>query len=174
MKQFFKPVALMLAWLGGIQSSPAPILLGALQVGILPPAAVTAGAHWQADGGALQTNGAVLQFASGSVHTVSFTSISGWAAPASFAVTILGAQTIVTNGTYLAAAPPVLAVSRTATNSVVVSWPSAFTGWNPQQTTNLAGTNWNTPAETVQDDGTNKFIIVSPAAGNVFYRLKNP
>jgi hypothetical protein len=53
-----------------------------------------------------------------------------------------------------------------------VSSPS--TGWNLQQNTNLSTTNWVAPLETVNDDGTNRFIIVNPPAGNRFYRLKNP
>ena len=37
-----------------------------------------------------------------------------------------------------------------------------------------ATSNWVTPAETVQDNLTNKFIIVNPPTGNRFYRLRNP
>lgn len=40
-----------------------------------------------------------------------------------------------------------------------------------QQNTNLAGVSWVTPVETVNDNGTNKFIIVNPPDGNRFYRL---
>jgi hypothetical protein len=48
------------------------------------------------------------------------------------------------------------------------------TGWSLQQNTDLATTNWVTPAETINNDGTNKFIIVKPPTGNRYYRLKNP
>jgi hypothetical protein len=35
----------------------------------------------------------------------------------------------------------------------------------------LDTTNWVTPPESVNDNGTNKFILVAPPAGNRFYRL---
>jgi hypothetical protein len=69
---------------------------------------------------------------------------------------------------------PVLTIKLTATNTAQVYWPSPSTGFNLQVNTNLATTNWVTPAETVQDNGTIKFIIVNPPAGNRFYRLKSP
>jgi len=69
---------------------------------------------------------------------------------------------------------PVLSIKLTTTNTAQVYWPSPSTGYNLQVNTNLATTNWVTPAETVQDNGTIKYIIVSPPTGNRFYRLKNP
>jgi hypothetical protein len=69
---------------------------------------------------------------------------------------------------------PFLRIFLTATNTAVVSWPSPAAGWDLQQTTNLVTTNWIPPLESVADDGTNRFIIVSPPAGNRFYRLHNP
>ncbi len=68
---------------------------------------------------------------------------------------------------------PLLSVWRTTTNTVVVSWPSPATGFALYQNTNVNTTNWVTPVETVYDNGTNKFIIVNPPAGNRFYRLHN-
>jgi len=69
---------------------------------------------------------------------------------------------------------PVLSIKLTTTNTTQVYWPSPSTGFNLQVNTNLVSTNWVTPAETVQDNGTIKFIIVNPPTGNRFYRLKNP
>ncbi len=69
---------------------------------------------------------------------------------------------------------PWLAVWRTPTNSVVVFWPSSSIGFALYQNTNLGTTNWVPPAETVHDDGTNRFIIVNPPTGNRFYRLHKP
>jgi hypothetical protein len=66
---------------------------------------------------------------------------------------------------------PLLRIFRTPTNTVVVSWPSPSTGWNLQQNTNLTTTNWVAPLEAVQDDGTNRFIVVNPPTGSRFYRL---
>jgi hypothetical protein len=69
---------------------------------------------------------------------------------------------------------PSLAVTRTTTNTVVISWPSPAAGWNLEQNTNLTSATWVTPAESVTDDGSTKSIIVNPAAGNRFYRLHKP
>lgn len=66
---------------------------------------------------------------------------------------------------------PDLKIFLSATNTAVVQWPSSATGWTLQQNTNLAGVSWVTPVETVNDNGTNKFIIVNPPDGNRFYRL---
>jgi hypothetical protein len=67
---------------------------------------------------------------------------------------------------------PTLSIFLTGTNTAVVYWPSPSTGFGLQQNTNLVTTNWITPSETVNDNGTSKFIIVNPPTGNRFYRLK--
>jgi hypothetical protein len=69
--------------------------------------------------------------------------------------------------------PPLLGIQITG-NTVMVYWPSPSTGFNPQVNTNLGTANWVTPAETVQDNGTIKYLLVSPPAGNRFYRLQHP
>jgi hypothetical protein len=69
---------------------------------------------------------------------------------------------------------PLLAISRTSTNTVMVSWPSPSTGFGLQQNTNLNTANWVTPSETVTDNGTIKFIILSSPTGNRYYRLFKP
>jgi len=69
---------------------------------------------------------------------------------------------------------PLLTITRTVTNTVVVSWPSPSTGWNLQQNTNLNTSTWVSPPESVTDNGSIKYIIVSPPTGNRFYRLQKP
>jgi hypothetical protein len=69
---------------------------------------------------------------------------------------------------------PWLKIILTSTNTAVVFWPSPSTGWNLKQNVDLRTTNWATPPESITDDGTNKFIIVNPPAGNRFYRLHKP
>ena len=69
---------------------------------------------------------------------------------------------------------PLLKIFLTTTNTAVVQWPFPSTGYSLQQNTNLTTATWVAPAESVNNDGTNKFIIVNPPAGNRFYRLKNP
>ncbi|MGO8838623.1 MAG: glycoside hydrolase family 44 protein [Limisphaerales bacterium] len=62
--------------------------VGSLQVTITPAGAVSAGAQWQVDGGALQNSGATVANLSEGIHTVSFSTVSGWITPASQTVTI--------------------------------------------------------------------------------------
>jgi hypothetical protein len=53
----------------------------------------------------------------------------------------------------------------------MVSWPAPSTGFVLQQNTNLNFSVWLPPPQVINDDGTNKFIIVNPAAGMCWYRL---
>lgn len=69
---------------------------------------------------------------------------------------------------------PALHIDLTTTNTAVVWWPSPSTGFNLQVTSKLNSPAWATPPETVQDNGTRKFIVVSPPTGNRYYRLKSP
>src|SRR5436190_7754944 len=69
---------------------------------------------------------------------------------------------------------PLLTIMSTATNTIVVSWPSPSTGFNLQQTDNLNGGPWTTPSETLNDDGVTKSIIINPSAGIRFYHLAKP
>jgi len=69
---------------------------------------------------------------------------------------------------------PLLAILNTGTNAVLLSWPSPSTGFNLQQTSDLTTTNWTQVDLPVGDDGTTKRVIIAPAAGNRFFRLKWP
>ncbi|PWU17865.1 MAG: hypothetical protein C5B50_10430 [Verrucomicrobia bacterium] len=75
---------------------------------------------------------------------------------------------------FQAAAPPRLTISRTATNSIIVSWPYPSTGFSLVQNTALNTTNWVTPPQTVTNNGIINYIIVTPIVGNRFYRLQQP
>jgi len=68
---------------------------------------------------------------------------------------------------------PLLAIRHTATNTAVVFWPSPSPGWTLRQNTSPFTGAWTPPAETLNDDGTYRFIIVNPPAGSRFYRLSN-
>lgn len=68
---------------------------------------------------------------------------------------------------------PLLSIFRTATNTVVVSWPSPSTGFNLQVNGDLSTSNWVSAGAPI-DNGTNKVLIVNPPVGNRFYRLSNP
>jgi hypothetical protein len=69
---------------------------------------------------------------------------------------------------------PLLTIRNTATNTVIVSWPSTPIGFVPQQTANLNSAGWAPAPESIVDDGTNKFIILPAPAGTRFYRLTRP
>jgi hypothetical protein len=68
---------------------------------------------------------------------------------------------------------PQLSIQLTATNTVIISWPSPSPGFNLQQNINLATGTWVAPSESVGNNGTIKFIVVSPPTGNRVYRLSN-
>jgi hypothetical protein len=72
-----------------------------------------------------------------------------------------------------AGAPPLI-IFLTTSNTAVVQWPSPSTGWVLQQNATVESASWATPVETLNDDTTNRFIIVAPPAGNRFYRLYRP
>src|ERR1043166_1063872 len=92
-----------------------------------------------------------------------------------------GGQYSVTGGFWrlLAVVPtpgaPTLTITRTTTNTVVISWPSPSTGFQLQQKTNtISSVNWSNVLTTPADDGTTKSVLVSPPTGNRFYRLFKP
>jgi hypothetical protein len=66
---------------------------------------------------------------------------------------------------------PTLTVTHSG-NNVTVSWPSPSTGFQLQQNSNLATTNWTTSGFSIFDDGTNKSVTISSPTGNLFFRLK--
>ncbi len=67
--------------------------------------------------------------------------------------------------------PPTLSVSLTATNTVVVTWPLAWSGYTLQQNSDLTTTNWVDKTNPITADS-NEFQVVIPLlSGQVFYRL---
>jgi hypothetical protein len=66
---------------------------------------------------------------------------------------------------------PILFIKSTATNSVVISWPSPSATWALQQNGDLNTTNWTDVLIAPDNDGTNNSVVVSPAVGSEFYRL---
>ena len=70
---------------------------------------------------------------------------------------------------------PLLSVTRTTINTVLVSWVSPSTGFDLQVNTNsVAGVNWSNAPGPIQDNGTIKYLIINPPTGNRFYRLFKP
>src|SRR5689334_22148097 len=68
---------------------------------------------------------------------------------------------------------PQLIITRTDTNTVVVSWSSSLTAFSLEQNEDLGAPNWIASSERIEvtDDGRWKFIVVNPPPGNRFYRL---
>jgi hypothetical protein len=62
----------------------------------------------------------------------------------------------------------------TATNTVLIYWPSPSTGFNLQQNTNLAAATWLDPAEPVNDNGAIRYVVVANPTGSRLFRLAKP
>ena len=67
---------------------------------------------------------------------------------------------------------PLLKVSLTSSNSVLVSWPSPSTGFILEQALNVGAPAWVTNTLPITDDGTTRSVVVKPPQGNLFFRLK--
>ena len=74
---------------------------GSLQTTISPAGAINAGALWQVDGGAWQTNGATVPGLTVGNHTVAFSFLGGWTNPASQILAINANQLTTANGNYV-------------------------------------------------------------------------
>ncbi len=72
------------------------------------------------------------------------------------------------------APPPLLAIELTSTNSVLISWPAPATGWQLEANGDLNTTGWAGVGTVPQEVGGRMQVIVWPAVGNSFYRLKKP
>ncbi|MFZ1072101.1 MAG: choice-of-anchor tandem repeat GloVer-containing protein [Verrucomicrobiia bacterium] len=77
------------------------------------------------------------------------------------------------NGTIFALTFPVSLNLAPSAGNLTVSWPSPSTSFTLQTNGNLASGNWANYG-TPTDDGTNKSVIISPQAGNLFFRLAHP
>jgi hypothetical protein len=69
---------------------------------------------------------------------------------------------------------PNLRIVLTATNTVVVAWPTSATGFTLQQNSDLNTTSWSTVGTSPTVVGSENQVVVSPPIGNRFYRLKSP
>jgi hypothetical protein len=68
---------------------------------------------------------------------------------------------------------PTLAIRRTVTNTVVVSWPLSATNFFLQQNTNaISSLNWSNVTSGIQTNGTNRIIVSNPGGAGHFYRLR--
>ena len=75
---------------------------GAVTTTIEPSGARDAGAQWRVDGGTWQNSAATVSALSVGTHTISYSPLTNWTAPADQTVTVSGNQTCTTTGTYTA------------------------------------------------------------------------
>lgn len=70
--------------------------------------------------------------------------------------------------------PPVLKVTPTATNTLVLAWSSFSPGFTLLTNSDLTGTNWAPAGDAISTrDGTNQSVsIPPPSSGSLFFRLK--
>jgi hypothetical protein len=69
---------------------------------------------------------------------------------------------------------PVLRVQITATNTVLIAWPAAASGFSLQQNTAVGSTNWIGVTNIPVISGGENQVIVPSQPGSKFYRLKYP
>jgi len=69
---------------------------------------------------------------------------------------------------------PLLAVQRTATNTVLISWPVSSQTFNLQKNPGLATANWGGVTNVPAVVGGQNQVIIAPPGGNWYYRLKYP
>jgi hypothetical protein len=71
---------------------------------------------------------------------------------------------------------PWLAVTRTATNSVVVSWPLPGDGWVLEFTNRVSAVSaaWPRVSQTVQTNAAQAWVVEPAPTGNRYYRLHKP
>jgi hypothetical protein len=69
--------------------------------------------------------------------------------------------------------PPLLTITSTATNGIVISWSSFSTGFVLQTNSDLGTTNWGTSSYPISiANGTNASTTIDSLPGNLFFRLK--
>lgn len=67
---------------------------------------------------------------------------------------------------------PVLSIKYSG-NSAALSWSTNFTGFSVQQNSDLTGANWTDVTNAANVVGDENQVIISPANGNNFYRLRS-
>jgi hypothetical protein len=66
----------------------------------------------------------------------------------------------------------VLSIALTATNTVLISWPSPNAGLVLQQNAELTTANWTDVAQTPADDGTTVSLVLPLSGGATYFRLR--
>ena len=69
---------------------------------------------------------------------------------------------------------PQLSIGADPGNTLVLTWPTNFTGFVLEKNTDLHSTNWVNASDPVTVVGTNNRVSVSPVSGSGFFRLMHP
>jgi hypothetical protein len=70
---------------------------------------------------------------------------------------------------------PALAINRTDTNSIILTWPSSAVNWSLVSSTNLNSTNWTTVTNAVVLSGNQSAVSLDSLTVQQFFRLRrNP
>jgi len=97
------------------------------------------------------SNGVIYKYTSGGVQTT-------------FATGVVG--------NFLAFAPaPSLRIAFDRPNSVVLTWPSLYTGYTLEQSTTLGTTNWVLNTNTVKMVNGDNQVLINPATNHMFFQL---
>jgi hypothetical protein len=115
------------------------------------------GAGATVTGGSYSLSGSVGQPDAGTLTGGEFTLMGGFWAVA------LPAET---------AAAPLLTIALTATNSVLLSWPSPSSGFVLEQSTRMEQPAWAGAGLKESDDGTTRSVIVPVSIATRFFRLR--
>jgi hypothetical protein len=148
-----------------------------VQVTLAPAGAVTAGAQWQVDGGAYQTNGAVVaSLLTNTTHTVAFKPVSGWVAPTNQTLTATAGVTNLLTGTYVQVAAPVITnLTVQGTNVALKGTGTAGAAFSVLSTNNLAlpVTNWPAIYTGTITGGMFLYNGLHGTSSPVFYRVSS-
>jgi hypothetical protein len=69
---------------------------------------------------------------------------------------------------------PSLSLRRSSTNTVIISWSAPATGFELQQNSQVASTNWSNVSMVPTVVGDEKQVILPAPTGSQFFRLRKP
>jgi DNA/RNA endonuclease G (NUC1) len=121
---------------------------------------------------AVTFNGANASFTVNSGSQITAT-VPGGATSGPIGVIAAGGLATSSNSFTVSFDAPALAIASSGT-SVTISWPSPSTGFSLQENADLSATNWTNFAGTVDDNGTNMSVTISPLTGSKYFRLLHP
>ena len=167
-----------------VSTSSSPVLTKKYLL-IVGPTGVVLAPHSSVDTSVSPTDGGTASgdgvFTNGTTATVIATASAGFrfvnwtengvvvSTLASYTLTNIISQSLVAN---FVTAPTLSVVKQP--NTLMLTWPTNFSGYTLQQNSNLKTTNWGTAAEAVRPVGTNYQATILTTNGPRFFRLMHP